>query len=422
MRRLNVESFSCIDAADLELGNLTVLIGPQASGKSVLAKLVYFFNDLLHAQFFTLRECSDLEEFRQHVKEEFQRLFPSSAWGSKKFTLQYSAGDYQVSISRVTPRKSLNSSNLRVGLSPYFNHQYTESLEAFKAGKEREESDDDLWAMIDLQNNATKAIEKHLGKYYSGRQLFIPAGRSFFTNAGKAFLILEQGKLLDPILIDFGQFFTSWRGRLGYLRRKNNEWFEELNRVLLGGELTIERGEEFLITEDGRKMPFKATSSGQQELLPLVLALCAWGNPEGRKNKPWTRQIMYIEEPEAHLFPSAQSLLVQYLAQTINASQGRRDLFLTTHSPYVLSKLNNLVNAHRIGSMNRGKYAREVAAVVPKKSWVPAESLRAYAIEERVLRSIMDESGLIDAVYLDDVSSQISQEFSALLEIEVGRE
>ena len=42
VRTLEVENFSVIKKARLEFGRITVLIGPQASGKSLLCKLAYF--------------------------------------------------------------------------------------------------------------------------------------------------------------------------------------------------------------------------------------------------------------------------------------------------------------------------------------------------------------------------------------------
>ena len=42
MRKLTVKNFSVIKDATLEFGKITVLIGPQASGKSLLCKLTYF--------------------------------------------------------------------------------------------------------------------------------------------------------------------------------------------------------------------------------------------------------------------------------------------------------------------------------------------------------------------------------------------
>jgi predicted ATPase len=42
VRKLTVNNFSVIKHAELEFGKITVLIGPQASGKSLLCKLAYF--------------------------------------------------------------------------------------------------------------------------------------------------------------------------------------------------------------------------------------------------------------------------------------------------------------------------------------------------------------------------------------------
>ena len=44
MRKLTVKNFSVIKDAELEFGKITVLIGPQSSGKSLLCKLAYLFS------------------------------------------------------------------------------------------------------------------------------------------------------------------------------------------------------------------------------------------------------------------------------------------------------------------------------------------------------------------------------------------
>ena len=43
MQRLCVRDFGPIQSCDIEIPRLTVMTGPQASGKSTLAKLIYFF-------------------------------------------------------------------------------------------------------------------------------------------------------------------------------------------------------------------------------------------------------------------------------------------------------------------------------------------------------------------------------------------
>ena len=44
VRTLTVKNFSVIKEAALEFGKITVLTGPQSSGKSLLCKLAYFLD------------------------------------------------------------------------------------------------------------------------------------------------------------------------------------------------------------------------------------------------------------------------------------------------------------------------------------------------------------------------------------------
>jgi len=71
MARLIVENFSCIHHAELETAALTILIGPQASGKSVLSKLLYFFNDVLDDQPVFAEELINLDDFTKVLKKTF---------------------------------------------------------------------------------------------------------------------------------------------------------------------------------------------------------------------------------------------------------------------------------------------------------------------------------------------------------------
>ncbi len=46
MPRLSITKFNQLENIDIEITNLIVFIGPQASGKSTISKTVFFLNPL----------------------------------------------------------------------------------------------------------------------------------------------------------------------------------------------------------------------------------------------------------------------------------------------------------------------------------------------------------------------------------------
>ena len=95
MITLKVKDFSAISDATMSLGRLTVIIGPQASGKSVLCKLSYFFIELLEDQNRYIAEGRRLDYFKDFIKEKFSQWFPISAWGNKNLLLASKLGIIQ---------------------------------------------------------------------------------------------------------------------------------------------------------------------------------------------------------------------------------------------------------------------------------------------------------------------------------------
>ena len=47
MESLEIQNFLTIREAKLDVRRFTILIGPQANGKSVVAKVLYFFRNFL---------------------------------------------------------------------------------------------------------------------------------------------------------------------------------------------------------------------------------------------------------------------------------------------------------------------------------------------------------------------------------------
>lgn len=424
MRQLVISDFSCINHATLTFGRLTILIGAQASGKSVLCKLSYFFIDIIREQAEKILDNVDFKDFEKSIKEKFCEWFPISAWGDKKFQIEYTAGGYKITINRKIYR-AIPSSDFRIKFSPEFEENYNSLLQKKISliGKFKENDRERL--EFEWQNNheirraSEKSIEQLMGRDAISNQIFIPAGRSFFTSIGKAVAAFEQGRVLDPLIVKFGRLFTAYKNPnryfMGNSERNSKSNISESLAKILGGKYVVKGELEYVQSDDGRKIPLSALSSGQQEILPLVTVLPALIHHPIKQN-------IYIEEPEAHLFPSAQSKLVEIFAAIINQSSNGPDLVLTTHSPYVLVKINNLMKAGQLGRAHSDAQRQKVNLVVPKAYWLNSKLIKAYAIKDGNLAPIIDSSGYIDADYLDDVSGEISREYMKLLEIGGGND
>jgi ABC-type amino acid transport substrate-binding protein len=128
------------------------------------------------------------------------------------------------------------------------------------------------------------------------------------------------------------------------------------------------------------------------------------------------KDIFYIEEPEAHLFPAAQSVLMDFLVGALISKQQRRDLVITTHSPYILSKLNNYLKAGSLGKSR--KLSEQVSKIVPRDCWLTKDVVKAYAIEDGSLKDIIGPLGLISADYIDSISEEVSGVFDKLLDLQ----
>lgn len=423
MLRLKVEDFSCIASADLEFGRFNVLIGPQASGKSVLSKLAYFFVELLSDQYEPMLAQKSFEHFSEEIKTRFAEWFPVPAWGKKKFSIQFEIGGFKMKLMRTTYDGSTKD-NLRFSASPLVKEHYKQTVELAKVFRQKSSrrsrapySDYELnW---EIQLAATKLLQTNLGDDFVFHQTFVPAGRSFFTTLGRAFMAFDQGRALDPITVRFGRLYSSFHEESRFFNRgvRTIRVDEEL-AAILGGTITWEGERPCVLSEDGRTVPFSALSSGQQELLPLIIAIGSFPRFASTKSDP-RPHMLYIEEPEAHLFPSAQSRLLQGLAALVSGNSRR--LVITTHSPYVLAKVNNLMKAGALEQSLGPEKQSKLNAVVPKAFRIARGTARAYAIVDGTLVNILDSDGLIAADYLDSISNEIGAEFSSLLGLEFAK-
>ena len=93
---------------------------------------------------------------------------------------------------------------------------------------------------------------------------------------------------------------------------------------------------------------------------------------------------------------------------------------ITTHSPYILTSINNLMQAGQLAKKDIVD-PRKLGQIVPKRYHVDPDDVAAYHFENGTATSIIDEEeGLIMADKIDDVSIDLSNQFNKLLDLEFG--
>lgn len=118
---------------------------------------------------------------------------------------------------------------------------------------------------------------------------------------------------------------------------------------------------------------------------------------------------MFIEELEQNLFPKAQFELVKMLVGLLKKMEQKSTgytsmVFLTTHSPYVLTALNVMMLASAAYEMSPDK----VNDLGLEDYVLPKGAYSAYCIKDGRFENIVDEEyGFIKGDFLDSVSEQV---------------
>lgn len=396
--KIIIENFSIIKKMELDISKFILLIGPQASGKSLVAKIDYFMNENISTLFVkSLAKAASLLEFEKNVLREFSVLFPSYLWVDSKFSISRKKGsDFYFTISR-SNRKTTNL--LKIKYSENIKRTYEQLLSILK----REKKNSNWFFLFTARDIFIKNNMSSIDWMTNG--FFIPAGRSFFSAIHDNLFTLLSSNFeeddstsstslanIDPFMKIFGRNYERIKGKSSTDKLLNNSSVSEI----LKGKYVRNKGKDF-IERQGKLIRVENTSSGQQEVLPMLMTILSYANQQ--IPVPYSSKCFYIEELEAHIFPESQKQIVDLVASLFNEYYGKIGFVLTTHSPYVATAINNVI----MKSGKKGiKYAKS--------------DFSAYTINNGEIKNIIEaETGLIDANIIDSVSSIIAEEFDKLL-------
>lgn len=425
--KLIVRNFAGIKDLEIEIKRINILIGPQASGKSVCAKLLFYFKNFVWEILSVVENEQTKRTLDSNYSKTFEEYFPPDSWGKQDFFIRYEISNVFIEVSRKQDAKG----RISLSYSDFFKKELTDLRNFLKKVREKSseitakyDSFDRLYLTTQiLRDYLVESLPESICREAAFNQLFIPAGRSFFANLqSNIFSFLSSNNALDPFLRSFGSTYEGIKrarltSRVDRGEKYTKDIQEEINRLIdksLCGKYVNEKGKDFLDMADGRRISIANSSSGQQETLPLTIMLAALPFLASSRGG----QTVYIEEPEAHLFPSAQRNIIELIATVFNYRKEQLQFFITTHSPYVLTALNNLLQAGLLYQESSPDIQHQLEQIVSRYKSLDVSDLSAYVLMNGKCNTIVcPDTGLIDARVIDSVSDELAIEFDKLLNL-----
>jgi len=149
-------------------------------------------------------------------------------------------------------------------------------------------------------------------------------------------------------------------------------------------------------------MEMSVVSSMVKGLASLVLYLRYLARPQ---------ELIIIDEPEMNLHPAAQGKLIEFLAMLV---QSGLHVLITTHSPYMVDHLENLMTASE--HPEQAAKVREQFFLQNANAFIPKEQVAVYLVDHGTATNIFQEDGHIHWDTFSDVSDVVIQIYPQLLE------
>jgi len=372
-------SITKMSSAGLEIKPLTVFIGKQGTGKSLISQLAYFFYNLPYL--IAYHQASG----RNHASSE----------GLARAVLDNLRSDKRAIGVFADPSATIRWDQFSIHMDQR-NRQVSPNKEL------KEYISDILTGKIPYKS--------------AGRALFVPAERVIYPHATPSVWKLLSWPstliLYGDALQNASNIYSQWVDN-----RPNSEparRIREMSREALSGEI-IKFGDEWRWQIDGgKRIDLDMASSGQKANWSwLLLAETLFDQREkGLLDEPFR---VHIEEPEIHLHPAAQQTMMRILA--FMANEGI-EVLLTTHSLTMLYELNNLITA---AQMLPDKLKDE--RVPPPDFRIPSQKVAAYLFQGNgQVNSILEEQNLSMEETSPNSVPWINEDQLRLVDDELGQE
>ena len=421
MSRIKIKNFGPIrdgfvdNDGRIDINKVTVFVGNQASGKSTVAKLVSVFSWLeknIVRNNISIDQLNEAVFKKQCYRQELDEYFSSNT------LLKYEGDvcDFEYKGKEHSFILNINANKYEKYVLPKIQYvSAARNLLTILYNISLQNIVDNKGNIIDMASNIPFMV-RELNKEYmkalselaqNGFPLPISDTSVYFQNYS-TFIVTKGTKVSMSAASSGIQSITPLLLVSYYLSK---EVQKELSLKIQSIDNNLKSKVENELRKEDEKLVeiFNQYCSFGKEVLPDndVLLL-----EKRLKNYISSSFINIVEEPEQNLFPNSQQKILNSLLEYNNAIKENK-LIISTHSPYILTALNNSILAEEVFE----KTGRSIDAYTPENR-ISFADVAAYQFEDGRIVSIKDEdTKLIDAEAIDSCSAEINSDFDTLLDL-----
>lgn len=404
MNRIEIKNIGPIKEVDFELNKINVLMGPQSSGKSTIAKIISF------CQWAEKRYLLD-GEFKYDVREqllEFHRLSENYFYENSSFTYEtdFITITYKGKKLRRSIRKKQTSKIYKKSKNIYIPSERNFVSVIPNLSKYKETNDNIMSFVYDwftakrIFNNNNLLPVLNLGiQFYNKSE----NDNDVLLLSNKREILLREGssglQSIIPLIVII-EHLTNYI----YKNNISNsvEEKDSLKNFLLKNITQILDLSKFKDAED-----IKNYQLDEKDMKKLLLSY-----QRARFLESYNSTNFIIEEPEQNLFPTTQRDLINYLFKKMNEERNH-SLILTTHSPYILYSINNCLMGYNIKDTIDND---EETDITNKESWINPDLVSIWQVQEGKVVSVKDNTTkTVTKHYFNEITKDIMDEYFEML-------
>ena len=391
MKKLTIRNFGPINDVVIELKRINLILGPQSSGKSTVLKVACFCDWMERKM--ALSQSPDKFCRPSFFVENLLKFHKLEGFLHPDTYIKYENDALIFEYDAIT-----NSCNYKWG-NETKRWKYRRTKIAYIPSERNLVAAIPNWYQVSLNNNNILDFMKEwefARKSFPKKEKIVTLPFSYRYNPGDMAdrNVMEDGKQLNLTNVSSGlQSLTPLYVMLCYLtgpfyKEKQSNVADSMWRNTL---------ENIVSNECADKTPKEIVSIVENMITPY-------------------RSDLFIEEPEAHIFPSTQKAFSYSLAGMLNG-QKKHFCFIATHSPYMMTSFNNLILAGELAAKSKDM-AEKVEERFAKRQMLRWKDVAAYSMQDGRAISIMDEDMMmISSEALDSASQEIADDFNFLLSL-----